>query len=210
MSFTNNCMFIKPIILFIINKLIIVKFAGMEEDFIKINCEYCDIDFYVIGRNRKFCSKECRELYSKNVNKKESENIYNLPIKLPHKKPSDSKQIKLLKRLVYCAKTRAQKNNLPFNITCHDLQIPKFCPLLGVPLKVEKVGFKDRNFAPSIDKIIPELGYIKGNVWIISYKANLIKNNLKPDELIYLANALLEKFTPLHQTTNIEPPAQIS
>ena len=35
----------------------------------------------------------------------------------------------------------------------------------------------------SVDKIIPELGYIKENIVLCSFKANTIKQNLTLDEL---------------------------
>ena len=42
----------------------------------------------------------------------------------------------------------------------------------------------------SLDKIIPELGYVKGNVWIISNKANAIKSNASLEELKLLVKNL--------------------
>jgi hypothetical protein len=36
---------------------------------------------------------------------------------------------------------------------------------------------------PSLDKIIPSLGYVKGNVAVISWKANVMKSNLSIDML---------------------------
>jgi hypothetical protein len=36
--------------------------------------------------------------------------------------------------------------------------------------------------SPSLDKINPELGYVPGNVAIISYRANRIKNNGTAEE----------------------------
>ena len=38
--------------------------------------------------------------------------------------------------------------------------------------------------------MIPELGYIKGNVWVISNKANRIKNNATLEELRLLVKNL--------------------
>ena len=60
-----------------------------------------------------------------------------------------------------------------------DLKIPEKCPILGIPL-IQKWG--NGNGAalfnsPSVDKIIPHLGYVKGNVQIISNRANLMKTD---------------------------------
>ncbi len=56
------------------------------------------------------------------------------------------------------------------------------CPVLGIKMEV---GDKNRNVnSPSIDKIIPEKGYVPGNVIIVSMKANRIKADATPDEII--------------------------
>jgi len=79
------------------------------------------------------------------------------------------------------AKHRAKKFNRPFNIECEDIVVPAKCPLLGISLfrGVGKVGSN----SPSVDCLRPELGYTKGNVWVISYRANTIKNNLTLEQL---------------------------
>ena len=87
--------------------------------------------------------------------------------------------------MVVTAKQRAKKYNLPFNITVEDVTVPEYCPALGVKLEVAKGRMKPNS--PSLDKIIPELGYVKGNVQVLSLKANLMKNNASKDELIKFA-----------------------
>jgi hypothetical protein len=77
--------------------------------------------------------------------------------------------------LVQWARRRAKVNNLPFNITIDDFEIPEFCPAIGVKLEVG-IG-KLHDFSPTLDRVIPELGYVKGNVVVISYLANRMKNN---------------------------------
>lgn len=70
---------------------------------------------------------------------------------------------------------RAKKKNIPFDIDVNDINIPEFCPILGYKLKYNtKRGSPD---SPSIDRIIPEKGYTKGNIVVISTRANIIKNN---------------------------------
>lgn len=86
------------------------------------------------------------------------------------------------------AKTRAVKKNLEFSISYDDIIIPKNCPLLNIPLFVsdKKVGPN----SPTIDRIICSKGYVKGNVMVISHKANTAKNSLTLNELEILLKNL--------------------
>ena len=86
------------------------------------------------------------------------------------------------------AKSRAKKNNLPFNLELDDIAIPDTCPLLGI--KIESNNFRNSPNNPSLDKIIPEKGYIKGNVWVISNRANTLKNDASIQELELLVENL--------------------
>jgi hypothetical protein len=97
---------------------------------------------------------------------------------------SKTTEYKILAR----AKSRAKKNNLPFNIELGDIVIPEKCPLLGIKIQSTEVRNSPNN--PSLDKIIPEKGYIKGNVWIISNRANTLKNDASLQELELLVENL--------------------
>jgi hypothetical protein len=57
------------------------------------------------------------------------------------------------------------------------------CPALGVPLVF---GRRSPN-NPSLDRIKPELGYVKGNIAVISRRANAIKQDATADELFRVA-----------------------
>lgn len=92
------------------------------------------------------------------------------------------------KALLRAAKARAKKKNIPFNITIEDFVLPERCPLLEIPLTVGYGSSQENSY--SLDKIIPELGYVKGNVWVISNKANMIKNNASLNELQLLVKNL--------------------
>ena len=87
--------------------------------------------------------------------------------------------------LLYSAKQRATKLNLPFNLTLDDVSIPEKCPIFGTILEISTKIAKDNS--PSLDRIIPNLGYVKGNVIVISYRANVLKRDASPDELMKLA-----------------------
>jgi hypothetical protein len=90
------------------------------------------------------------------------------------------------------AKQRAKQLNLPFNIDVADINIPEICPLLKKPLQVSYPKSKGGNdFSPSLDRIIPCLGYVKGNVWVISRRANSMKSNATQEDLRNFANWVL-------------------
>ena len=61
--------------------------------------------------------------------------------------------------------------------------VPEFCPVLGIKLVPYNNGSGFHIDSPSLDRIKPELGYIKGNVRVISNRANLLKNNATVEEL---------------------------
>ena len=55
--------------------------------------------------------------------------------------------------------------------------------LIPIEIHVGK-GLTDNN--PSIDRIDPTKGYVSGNIHIISWRANRLKNNGSLDDLILL------------------------
>jgi hypothetical protein len=90
------------------------------------------------------------------------------------------------------ARKRAKQAGVPFSITVNNVPpVPAVCPILGVPL--ERGG--DRNSAPSLDRIKPELGYVPGNVAWISFRANRIKNDATLAELEAAARWLRAQLT---------------
>lgn len=78
-------------------------------------------------------------------------------------------------------KSRAKKAGIPFDITEDDIPIPDTCPVFGIPLIRGKAGRGRNN--PSVDRIDPAKGYIKGNVRVICQRANAVKSNSSLEEL---------------------------
>lgn len=79
------------------------------------------------------------------------------------------------------AKRRAHIKGLDFNIEISDIVIPEICPILEVPLAL---GTKNNyEYTPSLDRIDNSKGYIKGNIMVVSKKANSMKNSATPTEL---------------------------
>jgi len=88
------------------------------------------------------------------------------------------------KEMVRAAKRRAKAKSLPFDLKYTDISIPDFCPVLNVPISV---GTTNSPNSPTLDKIIPKHGYVKGNVMVISRRANTIKTDATPKELMKVA-----------------------
>lgn len=86
--------------------------------------------------------------------------------------------------LLRSAKARAKRDKLKFDIDIDDIIIPASCPYLGIPLFSGKKGNPN---SPSLDKIIPKLGYTKGNVIVVSRRANVLKLDASVEELEMLS-----------------------
>lgn len=82
-------------------------------------------------------------------------------------------------------RARAKRDGLEFNLALLDLPpIPKICPVLGLELIIGRGANKvPLPNSPSVDRIDPKKGYIKGNIRVISYRANSLKSNASLEEL---------------------------
>ena len=87
------------------------------------------------------------------------------------------------------AKRRALDRQIDFNIEVKDIVMPVNCPVFKkYKLKKEyseKSGPKP--WSPSLDRIDNSRGYVKGNIQVISNKANTMKGNATPEELLQFA-----------------------
>ena len=75
-------------------------------------------------------------------------------------------------RLLTKAKSRAQATGRAFDLDLGDIVIPDTCPVLGIPLD-----------QPSLDRFDNNLGYVKGNVRVISLRANRLKGDATIEEV---------------------------
>lgn len=86
-------------------------------------------------------------------------------------------------------KESAVKRKLPYGLTGEIVERmlaeTTVCPALGIPLA--KGNKHRRDNSPSFDCFIPSLGYVPGNVYVISWRANRLKNNATTAEIQALA-----------------------
>jgi len=80
------------------------------------------------------------------------------------------------------AKRRAKSSGVPFKLTEADLPpIPDRCPVFGAVFK-----YSDGRVVPeslTLDRIVPALGYVPGNVIWLSHRANAMKQDATIEEL---------------------------
>jgi len=83
------------------------------------------------------------------------------------------------KGLKIAAKGRARKAGLAFNLEESDITVPKVCPILGILLAVEPGRTGN---TPSLDRMDNAKGYVKGNIAVISDRANSLKRDGTAEE----------------------------
>ena len=92
--------------------------------------------------------------------------------------------------MFYGAKSRAKVKGFDFDIELSDVVIPDVCPILQQPLDLSKTN---RDWSPSLDRIDNSKGYVKGNVQVISYKANRIKSTITLEEIELYRNYMFKE-----------------
>lgn len=95
------------------------------------------------------------------------------------------------------ARLRASKAGVPFDLKREDIQVPTHCPVLGIPLT--RTPGRATDSTPSLDRIVPADGYVKGNTVVVSLRANRAKADLTIEEL----RALTEFYSVSLKTSRV-------
>jgi hypothetical protein len=119
------------------------------------------------GRRRKYCSALCKQ---RDYNRRDF-------------------LAKPKKWMYWSVYQSAQQKGLEFTITVDDIpEVPKVCPVFPW-LELERPTGKGRKFhanAPSVDRINPNIGYVPGNLRIISWRANALRSNGTLEEMEHI------------------------
>jgi predicted nucleic acid-binding Zn ribbon protein len=140
-------------------------------------------DCFVCGKeivNKRIDAKYCSNLCGNKFRNKNWIKLNPEKVKRRRIREFELVAVRILKNVRY----KCKKFNIPFNLELSDISVPETCPVLGIKLVWnygKGAGFHDNS--PSIDRIDPNGGYVKGNVRIISARANLLKNNAYVEEL---------------------------
>lgn len=168
--------------------------------------------FNVFGRSktgRDWLCRDCRSYHSSINNNKDKNYFRKLRIKVdPEYRKEQSiidrkSRIKNFKRAMYtAAKYRAEQRGIEFNIEMDDIVIPDKCPILECNFVYGTSH--DYEYSPSLDRIDNSKGYIKGNVQVISSKANKMKNSATPHELQLFCKNILRYSPNCSKETELE------
>lgn len=88
---------------------------------------------------------------------------------------------------------RCESSGRDFTITMQDIDWPSHCPVFGTKFSYS-ASWEGRDEAASLDRIDNSLGYIPGNVMVMSTKANRMKNSATKGELRAFAQWVLTEF----------------
>lgn len=78
------------------------------------------------------------------------------------------------------ARKRAAERGLNFTLKVSDIVIPEVCPVLGIPMD-----------SPSLDRFDNREGYTTENVRVISSRANRLKSDASPIEILLIARYMV-------------------
>ena len=128
-----------------------------------------------LDSRQKYCTKACGSRFRNRV----------YADRHPDRvKASRVKQNKVtVSRILSRVKSRAKTFGKDFNLDHSDIVIPDKCPVLGLTLQPNNTGQGYHPDSPSLDRIDNSKGYVKGNVRVISARANLLKNDATIEEL---------------------------
>ena len=101
--------------------------------------------------------------------------------------------------LLNYARDRARKANLPFDLEREWLREKLergVCELSGLTIeRVSPGGYRTHPYAPSIDRIIPADGYVKGNCRLLCFAVNRARSDFGDDVLLTIARGLVKHVT---------------
>lgn len=91
---------------------------------------------------------------------------------------------------------RAKEQGQSFTITMDDITIPTHCPILGIELEKGQAA-RIKETSSSLDRIDNDKGYVPGNVWVISQRANRMKGNHTVMSLRHFADVVEARLAPV-------------
>lgn len=138
-------------------------------------CLECGADISNRHGSAKFCSTVCG-------NRSRNRKYYHrYPEMMKNRR--DEYNSDVAKRMHIRVKCRAKTKGIPYELEVDDIVVPEKCPVLGLTLTMQQGRQGYHPNSPSLDRTVPSKGYVRGNVRVISSRANLLKNDATVEEL---------------------------
>ncbi|WP_325341637.1 hypothetical protein [Xylophilus sp.] len=91
----------------------------------------------------------------------------------------------MARALLKSSRYRAKRNGIRHTLALSDIHVPTHCPVLGIPL--QPAQGRAGPASPSLDRLNPLRGYVRGNVVVVSWRANALKKDATAAELRRIA-----------------------
>lgn len=107
---------------------------------------------------------------------------------------SKKRRSNIPQRWIDRTRRRAREKGIEWNLSRELLKelIVPICPILGIELCYTNLVLADNS--PTIDRIDNALGYIDGNVQVLSCLANRMKSNATPEQLLKFAEYINQRY----------------
>lgn len=139
------------------------------------HCSVCSSDIIGKNSNAVYCSNRCGGIArGRRYASKHPDRV---------KGNQQRQNAKFERRVVTRIKSKCKAKGIPFDLDVTDVIPPDVCPVLGIKLVLNNQGSGYHPNSASVDRIDPTKGYTKGNVRVISARANLLKNDATSGEL---------------------------
>ena len=81
------------------------------------------------------------------------------------------------------AKARAKLRDIPFEIAIKDIVWTDACPCCGHPFVLGSPVKRPVPLTPSLDRKVPEKGYVPGNIVVLCHRCNTLKRDASVAEI---------------------------
>lgn len=193
-----------------------------KKDGYNIYCKSCVVEYGKIYRrkNKKRLSKQAGEYYQNNKIE-----ILNCNRLYRHKHPTYMKEYykrnimkrkkqdqeyyknNIARQMFNSSRRRARIKDIPHNITIEDIQKEidniknekdeYICPVLNIEICINTGTKRKYNDSMSLDRINNSKGYIKGNICVISWRANKLKCDASIEEIKNMYNYIQSYYRDL-------------
>jgi hypothetical protein len=137
--------------------------------------------FNVDGRSKDGLKAWCRQCHRQN-----SRDVRARDVPAANARHADWRKSDPKRYILWRAGQNARRAGLEFALTADDLTLPTHCPVLG--LELHYPGSRNDQQAASLDRVDSTKGYVAGNVAVVSWRANTLKNSATAAEMCQLAD----------------------